>query len=91
MAEVGKETDLNRWRVEHKTHGISGVVWDGKCVHAKIADFKTVTGFKKTKIKSAIVVESDLLGGMAITVHGDAELGGEYLEAVDMVGMFVCD
>ena len=77
--------------MKRKSHGINGIVWDRKCVHHKISDFKTIAGFEKLKIKSAIVVELNLLGGVAVTVHRDAELGGEYLEAVDVVGMFVCD
>ena len=91
MAEVGQEADLNRRRVEHEPHGISGVVRDGKCIHAKITDFKAVAGFKNLKIKSAIVVEPNLLGGMAVAVNGNAELGSEHLEAVNVVGMFVGD
>ena len=91
MAEVGQEPDLNRRRVEHKPHGISGVVRDGKCIHAKITDFKAVAGFENLKIKSAIVVVTNLLGGMAVAVHRNAKLGGEHLEAVNVVGMFVGD
>ena len=91
MAEVGQETDLNRRRVEHEPHGISGGGRDGKCIHAKITDFKAVAGFKNLKIKSAIVVEPNLLGGMAVAVNGNAKLGGEHLEAVNVVGMFVRD
>ena len=91
MAEVGQETNLNRWRVEHEPDGISGVVRDGKCIHAKITDFKAVAGFENLKIKSAIVVVTNLLGGMAVAVHRNAKLGGEHLEAVNVVGMFVGD
>ena len=37
------------------------------------------------------MVEPNLLGGMAIAVHGNAKLGGEHLETVNVVGMFVGD
>ena len=71
--------------MKRKSHGINGIVWDRKCIHHKITDFKTVAGIKKLKIKIVVVVVPNLLGGVAVTVHRDAELGGEYLEAVDVV------
>ena len=51
MAKVSQETDLYRRRVKRKAHGINGIVWDRKCVHHNISDFKTVAGFEKLKIK----------------------------------------
>ena len=37
------------------------------------------------------MVETNLLGGMAVAINGNAKLGGEHLEAVNVVGMFVGD
>ena len=91
MAKVGQETDLYRRRVKRKSHGINGIVRDRKCVHHKISDFKTVAGFEKLKIKSAVVVVPNLPGGVAVTVHRDAKLGGEHFEPGDVVGMFMRD
>ena len=91
MAKVSQETDLYRRRVKRKSHGINGIVWDRKCIHHKITDFKTVAGIEKLKIKIVIVVVPNLLGGVAVTVHRDAKLGGKYFEPGDVVGMFMRD
>ena len=36
-------------------------------------------------------MKTNLLGGMAVAVNGNAKLGGEHLEAVNVIGMFVSD
>ena len=75
--------------MQHKPHGVDGIMWDGKGIHIQIADLKGVPGFHQSKVKIGVMDAADFLCGMPIAIHGDTELGGEHLQPADVVGMFV--
>ena len=50
VAEVGGKADRAGLSSKREADGILGVVWDGKCLDAYVADFKTCTGLEQPPV-----------------------------------------
>ena len=91
VAEIGEPANSRGGGVDHKPHRLNGIVRNGKGFDRKIADIKWLAGFKNAKLKIAFVNAPDFLGGVAVAINGNAELGIEHAQGLDVVDVFVGD
>lgn len=91
VAEIGEPANSRGGGVDHKPHRLNGIVRNGKGFDRKIADFKWLAGFKNAKLKIAFVNAPDFVRGVAVAINGNAELGIEHAQGLDVVDVFVGD
>ncbi len=77
--------------MNHKANRLNGVVRHGESFDGEVAHFKGMPGFENPKLKITFVNVPDFIGGMAVAINRNAELGGQHAQAGDVVGMFMGD
>ena len=94
IAEIGGNGDFDAFGAEGKSHRVSGVVRDGEAGDVDIADREAGAGLKQLKLGrpiAPIFIPCDGGRGQARKVDRDAQLAGDDLQAVDVIGMLVRD
>ena len=76
VAEIGEPADARGGGVQHKANRLNVVVRHGESFDGEVANFKGMSGFKNPKLKIAFVNVPDFIGGMAVAINRNAELGG---------------
>jgi len=91
VAKIGEPADARGGGVNHKANRLNGVVRHGESFDGEVAHFKGMPGFENPKLKITFVNVPDFIGGMAVAINRNAELGGQHAQAGDVVGMFMGD
>ncbi len=94
IAQVGGDGDFDAFGAEREPDRIDGVMRNGKAGDVDIADGETGSSleeFELGRIFGVVLVPGNRGGGETRNVDRNAELAGDHLEAVNMIGMLVSD
>jgi hypothetical protein len=89
VPQIREKTHVRRVRSDQESHGILGVVRNGKGLHQHISDIETRTGGEQPEIHRDVELEADRVGGGPITVNRDSQFFREDGQALDVVAGFV--
>lgn len=91
VAEVGQKSDVRSAGAQHESHGILGVVRNGKCLHGNVPDIERAARGEEPEIEMEIELIPNGISRGAIAVDRELKFLGEDGEAANMIAVFVRD